>query len=515
MHLINKRTLTICKIFSLSAALSGCGGGSGGEATTATPVNFTVASVVNSGSGAIFPETSTLKAGTNAEFTIKAADGFKILSVTGCNGTLVDNIYRISNITANCTIFVAFSPTSVNFKITTSASEGGSITPAQQIINEGGTANFIVSANPGFNIAEVKGCQGTLTGNEYRITNVKSDCVLSAIFADNRQRPSGIKFLLNESNARLSWVGTPNSTYKIYVAEEKFEDAKNPAIEFSTILTNEPLAVVPLPKSYNHVFVRVAAVYESIELLSTEMLEIENNYQPIGKLNDTGITICLNDSLQISNCDSSSSTRQDGKIGRDAEAIAKLIGKKGNGTAGFDFTKIDVLGRSLNNQTAQWNNNGSETDGTKWSCARDNVTGLIWEIKASEGIRDKSQIFTWYSDKNSENGGMPGSKTFGSCTHDLCDTSAYIKYLNKIKLCGSSNWRLPSRTEVLGLIINQGTSPRLDPLIFPDSLSDTTYWSSNSYAPDVNNAWAITTNTGIAIWYPKVKPLNVRLVHSK
>lgn len=499
----------------LAGSLSGCGGGNSTENTVTSPASsFVVTSAVNSGSGTIEPTTATVAAGAIVEFKLIPATGYKLSSVSGCNGALSDNYYRVSNVNNNCVVSANFSAILNTYTITTSVNKGGSITPSSKSVLEGSSASFDVELQSGYVIADIQGCNGKLNGNKYQVTSVNSDCLITAAFADERKAPTQLAYKLNGDNAEITWIGNSEQGYKIYFSDQPFDDPKASNSDLTIINAKTTTVLIALNKSYNHLFARIAALYDNTEVLSTEQLEIIKNYQPKGTINDTGITYCLNDRVQASDCIMTSQNRQDGNIGRDAAAIANVLIKTGLGSAGFDFSKIDITGKLLANQKAHWDDNGSESDGTQWSCARDNLTGLIWEIKAGNGIRAKANQFSWYQETTTLNGGNPGSVSFDNCQQTACNTDEYIKYLNKIKLCGSQKWRLPSRAELLGIVVNHGATPRLDPLIFPDLSDNTTYWSSNSYMPDINNSWAVTTNIGIVVWYPKSMPLNVRLVHS-
>ena len=48
-------------------------------------------------------------------------------------------------------------------------------------------------------------------------------------------------------------------------------------------------------------------------------------------------------------------------------------------------------GDALAIQNRDWSTDsrGTEPSGTKWSCVRDNVTGLTWEIKNTDGAAPK------------------------------------------------------------------------------------------------------------------------------
>lgn len=111
----------------------------------------TIAGIYNlttsvSGSGSISPSEGPLYEGTDVTLTITPDEGNGIFSVTD-NGTPVQvtlsgMTYTISNIAADHAIAVVFKPL---FTITTSAGEGGTITPTTEVL-EG--ESFTVTATP-------------------------------------------------------------------------------------------------------------------------------------------------------------------------------------------------------------------------------------------------------------------------------------------------------------------------------------------------------------------------------
>ena len=53
------------------------------------------------------------------------------------------------------------------------------------------------------------------------------------------------------------------------------------------------------------------------------------------------------------------------------------------------YTKLDAVGNDLSNTAASW------------VMVRDNVTGLVWELKTDDGsIHDKDDIYPWQNDQN-------------------------------------------------------------------------------------------------------------------
>lgn len=201
---------------------------------------------------------------------------------------------------------------------------------------------------------------------------------------------------------------------------------------------------------------------------------------PTGLLNDTGITDCWNDTA-VSNgtgieADTGTHPRQDRRYGRDPAATAGMT-KTGAGSKGFDFTKIANNGSVLPASAAL----GSGA--TDWACTRDNVTGLIWEVKTSTGLRNQNYSYSWYNSDTATNGGSAGTAAGGTCaTAGRCDTEKFVADVNAAGLCGASTWRMPTRQELVS-IVDYGRpypGPTIDPTYFPNTPASD-FWSASAY----------------------------------
>ncbi len=162
-----------------------------------------------------------------------------------------------------------------------------------------------------------------------------------------------------------------------------------------------------------------------------------------GKLNDTGITWGGNyPSGNNTSCVGETIAQQDCSHGRDATA-----NDDSDGHAGFSFTKLGSDGKPLAIQNAAWDDNGSEAAGTRWACVKDNVTGLIWEVKTNDGgLHDRNNTYTWYNTDPATNGGRPGYARASDDDPDnsdntchgydasdpasYCNTQAYVARVN-------------------------------------------------------------------------------------
>jgi hypothetical protein len=142
------------------------------------------------------------------------------------------------------------------------------------------------------------------------------------------------------------------------------------------------------------------------------------------------------------------------------------------------------------------------TGANNWACTRDNVTGLIWEVKTDDGgLRDKDNGYSWYNPNPATNGGFAGYQNYSStsCTGGIsCDTDGYVKAVNTQKLCGFSDWKMPSKDQLLGLV-NIAYYPTINPTYFPNTFPNTQsewFWSSSPYAGNSGNAWLVYFSNG-------------------
>jgi hypothetical protein len=224
-----------------------------------------------------------------------------------------------------------------------------------------------------------------------------------------------------------------------------------------------------------------------------------------GQVNDTGITVCADGSVAGYglDCPVPGLPGQDAEAGRDALAAAGQLNKRGLGSAGFDYTKLDADGLPLPNSASDW------------ACVADNTTGLVWERKrdAPAELRHRDHTYSWFQPDPAINGGDPGLAAGGSCTGSACDTLAYVQAVNAQGMCGANLWRLPTRAELITLIDNGRTAPAIDVGLFPDTPS-AGYWSSTPSARDGTAAWIVVFSDGSVTTEPATAAYRVRLVRA-
>ena len=186
----------------------------------------------------------------------------------------------------------------------------------------------------------------------------------------------------------------------------------------------------------------------------------------------------------------------------DDELIGRIAGKGGI----FDFTKLNDQGQPLSEQ-------GGVYTVTPWSCVRDNVTGLMWEVKTTDGgLRDQNHTYTWHNPDSGENAGASGPSDGGDCSGSDCGTHAYVQAVNERGLCGATDWRMPTRSELRTIVDYQATFPAIQTAYFPNTVA-TSFWTSEPNVNYPNFAWHTDFKFGLASYYYfKSGPKAVRLV---
>jgi PKD repeat protein len=157
-----------------------------------------------------------------------------------------------------------------------------------------------------------------------------------------------------------------------------------------------------------------------------------------GQLNDTGITAsqCYQAGSDVLiSCTSTAAVglnnAQDGMLGRDIS-----VNDPQDGRLGFSFRKLGTSGQLLDDSA------------TEWSCIKDNVTGLIWEVKTNDGgLRDFRNQYTNYDSTTAKqlNGGLvPTPSDLAAATNSI----GFQNAVNAIGFCGASDWRIPTLDEL-------------------------------------------------------------------
>ncbi len=199
------------------------------------------------------------------------------------------------------------------------------------------------------------------------------------------------------------------------------------------------------------------------------------NNLTLGKLNDTGVTLCSDATTQAA-CPKSGFAGQDGEAGRDASGLSNA---EADGSKGFSFAKA-----ATNAGTAEVVSSNTAV----WDCVQDNVTGLVWEAKTAI---NKTDVFT----------------------HAQAQT--YVATLNGAALCGYTDWRLPTPQELASLVDSSvsfsSATATIDQTFFADQ-QRTYYWTATGDVGDATGAWVVDFSSGLMAPLAKTLQHGVRLV---
>jgi len=201
---------------------------------------------------------------------------------------------------------------------------------------------------------------------------------------------------------------------------------------------------------------------------------------------DTGQTKCYDDTTEIT-CP----VPGEDYYGQDAHYLINPMA----------YTKMDADGNDLPDAAASW------------VMVRDNVTGLIWEIKTNKNNvkdytdpHDADNTCTWYDSSLADPlyAGVPGDGT---------DTEDFIKALNDALFGNLSDWRLPLVEELVTLA--DFSIPSWGPTINRDFFPATQgswYYTSITQKNWPGNAWTINFLSGLAEWGTKASAQFIRAV---
>lgn len=159
------------------------------------------------------------------------------------------------------------------------------------------------------------------------------------------------------------------------------------------------------------------------------------------------------------------------------------------------------------------NGNQLEDDAEQWICVQDTKNGLMWEVKSNdESMRDAKNLYSWFDPDTVLKGKPDGGRCKGGTD---CDTSSYLHAMNEQNYCGHSDWRLPTREEMMRLVKyeNDANTAKIDTRYFPETLPSW-YWTASANTSRPEYAWYVLFKNGIPLNDLKENPKHIRLVRN-
>lgn len=338
--------------------------------------------------------------------------------------------------------------------------------------------------------------------------------------------PTGLVATPGNAEIHIQWDHAGGAeSYNLYYATESFasltELENYGSLAGGTFLANQtsPMTLTGFSNGTQYYLVVTSVNSTGESPASIEASATPSPLTPIAnsQINDTGIIWGGNYSAgNNASCLGETIGQQDCSHGRDANPATN---SDSDGHAGFSYTKIDANGNAL------------PANATSWFCVRDNVTGLFWEKKAGgngrygdEGLHDADDTYNWYDTDPTSNGGSIGyaNNDGGTCYgyvnglapgSTYCNTQAYVARVNSVALCGATNWRMPRKTELAGLLNFNSTTHTTEISYFPNSQSSF-YWAT-AYASLPGAAWVVGFDYGFSDgYYRHNSSFPVRLVRN-
>jgi uncharacterized repeat protein (TIGR02543 family) len=443
--------------------------------STDQPVNHTIqTSASPSAGGSVSCNPNPIEDGEDSTCTASANSGYLFTNWSGdCSGTnpscTLSNVTGDKSVTANFTQQATITHT---IQTNVSPSAGGSVSCNPNPVEDGEDSTCTASANPGYQFTNWSGhCSGTnpsctlsdVTGAKSVTANFEQQAAVTYTIQTSASPSAGGSVSCNpnpvEDGEDSTCTASANSGYSFTNWSDDCSGT-NPSCTLSNVTGDKSVTANFTAQTVTHTIqtsvspsaggsvscnpnpvgdsedslctatANAGYAFESWSgdcsgtspncMLSnvTAAQAVTANFRATSassiQLNDTGIDWCADGDTNNLDCPVAGYPGQDGVYGRDTLARAGLLEKVGAGAAGFDFTKLDANGQDL------------PATATDWTCVRDNVTGLIWEVKTTDGgLRDKDQTYTWD------------------------DSFTYASDVNTQALCGFNDWRVPTMALII------------------------------------------------------------------
>jgi Protein of unknown function (DUF1566) len=146
---------------------------------------------------------------------------------------------------------------------------------------------------------------------------------------------------------------------------------------------------------------------------------------------------------------------------------------------------------------------------------------LTWEGKPTSGLRQNTKGYTNYDNltKLQVPIALPNpTNTYraplATEISDASNTVGFVAAVNASNLCGYSDWRLPTKTELLSIVDTSSapTGPTVNSAWFPNT-DASGYWTSEAFITD-HTAVGVYFNLGADTNFSRAYNARVRLVRN-
>lgn len=160
-------------------------------------------------------------------------------------------------------------------------------------------------------------------------------------------------------------------------------------------------------------------------------------------------------------------------------------------------------------------------------CVFDSATGLTWEGKPASGFRANTNTFTNYDNTTKLQKGTPGTPSTWALptlaeVNATTNSIGYVAAVNAAALCGYTNWRLPTKTELLSInkvanggLGNDGSGAGIDGDVtawFPNTINGMTWTSTPDPSYDNSAQMVLFGSNSGHFAMPRQSPFKLRLV---
>lgn len=310
--------------------------------------------------------------------------------------------------------------------------------------------------------------------------------------------PRNIRTMSGDQKVSLNWQGLNTaSQYNIYYST--IANIRIGATGVNQLSTkNNNFTVIGLDNDIRYYFALTVEKNGIESPLSIELSAIPKAeavaIASMKAINDTNITRCANKESNDLDCPVPSYPRQDAEYGANKQSFSKIDGGR---------------------------------------CVKDNITGLMWEVKQdrndqiADSLHDADDSYTWYEPDNAKNGGHEGfeqhynQEDANTCygyqsgnSSSYCNTFAYAQRVNAEGWCGYHDWRVPTLRELRSIVDRGRAGPALNTVYFPND-KKSYVWSSSPYAGDITRVWLLYFYHGYNVDNGKMNRFHVRLVRSE